>query len=154
MPLSLSFERATVDEARRGNCDAYKLDGEPVTAILEMPEALRRLANLERLRIENEYKLVSAAIRDLEDLLKSPERASACNQRTKRSEENFGDPRRTQIIRLGEGENASEYLAQNRYNAYGAFLGPSSQAVSFLALKASQLAALVALMPLDYVTYQ
>jgi DNA gyrase subunit A len=109
--IALIRKSATVDEARRGLIDTYKLDEIQANAILEMP--LRRLANLERLKIENEYKLVSAAIRDLEDLLKSPERLrQLVISELKKVKENFGDSRRTQIIRLGEGENASEYLTQ------------------------------------------
>ena len=109
--IALIRKSATVDEARRGLMQTYKLDEIQANAILEMP--LRRLANLERQKIEDEYKQVSAAIRDLEDLLSSALRMrQVVIQELKEVKEKFGDPRRTQIIRLGEGEKASEFLTQ------------------------------------------
>ena len=52
----------------------YKLTELQATAILDMQ--LRRLAALERKKIETEYKEISALIKDLEGLLKSPRRCA------------------------------------------------------------------------------
>lgn len=60
----------TVDDARQSLMTKFKLDEIQANAILEMP--LRRLASLERQKIEDEYKSVSKTIKDLEALLKSP----------------------------------------------------------------------------------
>ena len=97
----------TVDDARQSLMTKFKLDEIQANAILEMP--LRRLASLERQKIEDEYKSVSKTIKDLEALLKSPKAMrNVIITELKEIREKYADPRRTQIIRLGEGEKASE----------------------------------------------
>jgi DNA gyrase subunit A len=84
------------DQARGRLMRKYKLSTIQADAILEMP--LRRLSNLERKRIDTEYRQVTAQIKKLEALLRSDvkirnliaEEISAI--RTK-----YGDARRTQI---------------------------------------------------------
>ncbi|HPO58523.1 MAG TPA: DNA topoisomerase 4 subunit A, partial [Anaerolineaceae bacterium] len=58
------------DQARQRLMRQYKLDEAQAQAILDMP--LRRLAALERKKIEDEYKELLKTIRELEDLLASP----------------------------------------------------------------------------------
>lgn len=100
---------ATADEARSNLMSKYSLDEIQANAILEMP--LRRLASLERKRIEDEYKEVSRTIADLKALLKSPKlMRNVAVEELKEVKQKYGDPRRTQIIQLGEGEKASELL--------------------------------------------
>ncbi len=101
----------SVDDARQSLMTKFKLDEIQANAILEMP--LRRLASLERRKIEDEYKQVSKAIAELKALLKSPkEMRNVVINELKAVREKFADARRTQIIQLGEGEKASELFTQ------------------------------------------
>ncbi len=80
-------------------------------AILDMP--LRRLAGMERKKIEEEYKQTQKEIKELTGLLKSPKKmrevVAASLQEIK---ERFGDPRRTQIAMVEGGlEGASMKLS-------------------------------------------
>lgn len=101
----------SVDDARQSLMTKFKLDEIQANAILEMP--LRRLASLERKKIEDEFKLVSKTIEELKALLKSPKamRDVVINE-LRAIREKYADARRTQIIRLGEGEKASELFTQ------------------------------------------
>lgn len=101
----------SVDDARQSLMKKFKLDEIQANAILEMP--LRRLASLERKKIEEEYKQVSKTIDELQALLKSPKAMrKVVITELKTVREKFSDPRRTQIIQLGEGEKASELFTQ------------------------------------------
>jgi DNA gyrase subunit A len=84
----------------------YKLSELQAQAILDMP--LRRLAALERKKIEDEFKEVKAQIKELEGLLKSPlkMRQEAADE-LRAVKEAYGDRRRTQIVRLGAGVSAT-----------------------------------------------
>ena len=109
--ISLIRKSKTVDDARQGLMKKFNLDEIQANAILEMP--LRRLASLERSKIEDEYKLVSEVIRDLKALLASPVKMRRLVvAELKAVKEKYADPRRTQIIHLGNGEKASELLTQ------------------------------------------
>lgn len=75
-------------------------------AILDMP--LRRLAGLERKKIEDEYKQIQKTIKELSTLLKSPQKmrevvALALHE----IKEQFGDARRTQIAMVEGGIDAA-----------------------------------------------
>jgi DNA gyrase subunit A len=101
----------SVDDARQSLMKKFNLDEIQANAILEMP--LRRLASLERKKIEEEYKQVSKTIDELKALLKSPKAMrNVVIKELKDLREKFADPRRTQIIQLGEGEKASELFTQ------------------------------------------
>lgn len=101
----------SVDDARQSLMKKFNLDEIQSNAILEMP--LRRLASLERKKIEEEYKQVSKTINELKALLKSPKAMrNVVIKELKDLREKFADPRRTQIIQLGEGEKASELFTQ------------------------------------------
>jgi DNA gyrase subunit A len=89
----------TVDTARVNLCKRFKLSEIQATAILDMP--LRRLASLERKKIEDEYKDVNARIRYLEALLRSPKKMrDVVAEELTSVKESYGDRRRTQIVTL------------------------------------------------------
>lgn len=99
----------SVDDARQTLMAKYKLDEIQANAILEMP--LRRLASLERQKIEDEFKEVSKTIEDLKSLLASPKKMRlVVIDELKEVKDKYGDSRRTQIITLGEGERVSDFL--------------------------------------------
>jgi DNA gyrase subunit A len=78
-------------------------------AILDMQ--LRRLASLERKKIDTEYKELQAAIKALEQLLKTPKAMrQAVVDELQAVKQAYGDRRRTQIVSLKEGENRTTLL--------------------------------------------
>jgi DNA gyrase subunit A len=80
----------------------YRLSEIQAQAILDMQ--LRRLAALERKKIEDEYKEVLAQIKALEALLRSPLKLrQTVATELRQVKEAYGDRRRTQITRLGAG---------------------------------------------------
>jgi len=94
-----------VDAARSKLMKRYKLSELQANAILDMQ--LRRLAALERKKIETEYKEVNATIKDLTDLLKNPKRMrGVVADELLKVKEAYGDRRRTQIINLKAGKAA------------------------------------------------
>ncbi len=100
-----------VETARDNLKKRFKLDDIQANAILDMP--LRRLASLERKKIDIEYQEVSDRIKELKALLKSPKQMrQVVMDELKAVKVKYGDARRTQIIRLGEGSKASELLTQ------------------------------------------
>ncbi|NLE83684.1 MAG: DNA topoisomerase 4 subunit A [Chloroflexi bacterium] len=107
--IKLIKKSQSVDDARQGLMSKYGLDEIQANAILEMP--LRRLASLERKKIEDEFKEVSKLIEELKALLKSPKKMRrVVVDELREVREKYGDSRRTQIIMLGEGEKASDFL--------------------------------------------
>ncbi len=92
----------TVETARSNLQKRFKLTEIQTQAILDMP--LRRLASLERKKIEDEYKEVKARIRDLQSLLHSPKKMrETIAIELNRVKEKYNDRRRTQVIYLKEG---------------------------------------------------
>ncbi|MGB4594813.1 MAG: DNA gyrase subunit A [Anaerolineaceae bacterium] len=109
--IAIIRKAENVETARQNLMAKFNLDEIQANAILEMP--LRRLASLERKKIEEEYKLVSETIERLKALLKSPSKMrQEVIDELKAVKVKYGDPRRTQIIHLGEGEKVSELLTQ------------------------------------------
>jgi len=98
-----------VETARTNLMRKFDLDEVQANAILDMP--LRRLAALERKKIEDEYKEVSKRTKELQSLLKSPKkmREVVISELTE-VKEKYADPRRTQIIQMDEGETAGDLL--------------------------------------------
>ncbi len=91
-----------VETAKQNLCRRFKLSDEQAQAILDMP--LRRLAALERQKIEQEYKVVKAKIKALVALLKSPTKMrKVIADELGAVREGYGDMRRTQIISV-EGD--------------------------------------------------
>jgi DNA gyrase subunit A len=103
--IELIRSAADVDAARSKLMKRYKLSELQANAILDMQ--LRRLAALERKKIETEYKEVSATIKDLTDLLKNPKRMrGVVADELLKVKDAYGDRRRTQIINLKAGKAA------------------------------------------------
>jgi DNA gyrase subunit A len=95
-----------VDSARGRLVKRFKLTELQATAILDLQ--LRRLAALERKKIETEYKEVTATIKDLEALLKSPKRMrGVVSEELLKVKEQYGDRRRTQIVNLSANGKAA-----------------------------------------------
>jgi DNA gyrase subunit A len=107
--INLIRKSTTVEIAQKKLMDRFKLSKEQAHAILEMP--LRRLASLERKKIEQEYKDLVHLIKDLEALLASPPKIrKVIEEELLEAKERYGDPRRTQIVNLSEGESAHDLL--------------------------------------------
>ncbi len=89
------------DEAKARLMKRFKLSDAQTTAILDMP--LRRLAQLERQKIEDEYKEKKALIKYLESLLGSPKKMrEVIAGELKELKGKYGDRRRTQIVESGK----------------------------------------------------
>jgi DNA gyrase subunit A len=100
--VQLIRDSRDVDSARSKLMKSYKLSEIQANAILDMP--LRRLAALERKKIETEYKETQALIKKLEDLLASPKRMlTVISNELSDVKEAFGERRRTQIVEVGKG---------------------------------------------------
>ena len=82
----------------------FKLTELQATAILDLQ--LRRLAALERKKIETEHREMTAIIRDLETLLKSPKKMrGVVADELLNVKEQYGDRRRTQIVNLSKSKD-------------------------------------------------
>jgi DNA gyrase subunit A len=97
------------ETARQKLMKKFKLSELQANAILDMP--LKRLSQLERKKIEEEYKELLKTIRELEALLKSPKKMrQIIKDELIEIQTVYGDRRRTQIVSLKEGESASDKL--------------------------------------------
>ncbi len=95
----------TAESAHNNLRKRFKLTKIQAQAILDMP--LRRLASLERRKIEDEYKEMKARIRGLEGLLKSPLKMRQVVARELNDvKEKFGDRRRTQVVQIKGGKES------------------------------------------------
>jgi DNA gyrase subunit A len=98
-----------VDTARGKLMKRFKLTEVQATAILDLQ--LRRLAALERRKIETEYREVTTQIKDLENLLKSPKRMrGVVADELLKVKDQYGDRRRTQIINVSANGQAARTL--------------------------------------------
>ncbi|GIK41085.1 MAG: DNA gyrase subunit A [Chloroflexota bacterium] len=87
----------SADTARENLRKKFKLSEAQATAILDMP--LRRLAALERKKIETEYKEVLVRIKYLEDLLKNPKKIlGVIKEELAELKAKYDSPRRTTIV--------------------------------------------------------
>jgi DNA gyrase subunit A len=87
---------ATAEDARRELMSGFGLSQLQAQAILDMQ--LRRLANLERQKIADEYAELVKTIAYLEDLLANPKRILLLiREEVSQLKESFGDERRTEI---------------------------------------------------------
>ena len=94
--ITLIRESQSVDNARSALMTWYKLDELQAQAILDMP--LRRLAALEREKIENEHKELAKEIKSLQGLLSSKEKIDeVIKTETQEMRKKHADPRKTQI---------------------------------------------------------
>ncbi|MBC8076169.1 MAG: DNA gyrase subunit A [Chloroflexales bacterium] len=102
-------ESRTQDNARTNLMQNFALSEVQSQAILELQ--LRRLAALERQKIEDEYAEVIKLIAELEDILANPAKVLfLIKQDLKRLKEQYGDPRRTRIVPDVDGEVSDEDL--------------------------------------------
>src|SRR5262249_5512683 len=102
-------ESRNAESARNNLMRNFKLSEIQATAILEMQ--LRRLAALERRKIEEEYKEVIKLIAELEDILANPRKVlHLIAEDLKYLREKYGDDRRTRIIPDADGEVSDEDL--------------------------------------------
>lgn len=89
------------DDARAKLMKRFKLSDAQTTAILDMP--LRRLAALERRKIEDEHKEKLALIKNLAALLGSPKRMrEVIGEELRQIKDKYADRRRTQIVAAGK----------------------------------------------------
>jgi DNA gyrase subunit A len=97
------------DEARGKLMSRFALSEIQAVAILDMQ--LRRLAALERQKIEDELKLVRELIAYLEDLLAHPEKIlKVVKEELKKIRDRYADDRRTRVYKQKVGEFSEEDL--------------------------------------------
>ena len=97
------------DEAKDRLIKRFKLSDLQAQAILDLQ--LRRLATLERKKIEQEYKDLAEQIKELEALLKSPlKMRQVVEAELIAMRMAYADKRRTQIVNLKDGESAKALL--------------------------------------------
>jgi DNA gyrase subunit A len=102
-------ESADSDIAKKKLMERFGLSEIQATAILDMQ--LRRLAALERQKIEDEYKAIMELVNHLEDLLAHPEKIlTVIKNELTDLKEKFGDPRRTKVYKQALGEFSEEDL--------------------------------------------
>jgi DNA gyrase subunit A len=100
------------DEAKKNLMTKFKLSEIQATAILDMQ--LRRLAALERQKIEEEYQMVKETIAYLEDLLAHPAKILiVIGEELTKLKEKYSDPRRTKVYKSKVGEFSEEDLIPN-----------------------------------------
>lgn len=105
-------ESKTQDEAKANLIKRFKLSDLQATAILDLQ--LRRLAALERQKIEDEYQMVKETIEYLEDLLSHPEKIlKVIRDESDYLKEKYGDQRRTKVYKGKVGEFSEEDLIPN-----------------------------------------
>ncbi len=101
--IALIRGSSDVETARTGLMTEFNLSQIQAQAILDMQ--LRRLAALEREKIENEYNELVTLVTELEDLLSSPDKVySVIRKETLDLKRRHGDERRTEVhpAELGE----------------------------------------------------
>ena len=97
------------DEAKSNLMSRFKLSELQSVAILDMQ--LRRLAALERQKIEDEYKAIKQFIDKMEDLLAHPVKILALiKSELIEIKEKYGDPRLTKVYKNAVGEFSEEDL--------------------------------------------
>ena len=91
----------SAEAAKKGLIEQFSLSDIQAQAILDMQ--LRRIAALERQRIEDEYKAVKSRISELESLLADPAKIDAViKDETQELKKKHGDKRRTKIEAAAE----------------------------------------------------
>lgn len=100
------------DEAKKRLMERFGLSDIQTTAILDMQ--LRKLAALERQKIEDELALIRETIAYLEDLLAHPEKIlKVIKEEIAKLKEKYGDERRTKVYKSKVGEFSEEQLIAN-----------------------------------------
>ena len=107
--INLIRSAPDVETARTKLMKRFKLTELQATAILDLQ--LRRLAALERKKIETEYREMTALIKDLETLLKSPKKMrGVVAEELLKVKDQYGDRRRTQIVNLSANGKTTKTL--------------------------------------------
>lgn len=102
-------ESKTQEDAKKNLIERFKLSEIQATAILDMQ--LRRLAALEREKIEKEYEEIKKLIDSLTAILKDPGRVlDIIVKELEELKEKYGDERRTKIYKHAVGEFSEEDL--------------------------------------------
>jgi len=118
-----------VETARVKLMKRFKLTEVQANAILEMQ--LRRLAALERKKIETEYKEMVALIKELEALLKSPKKMrQVAAEELLRVKAAYGDRRRTQIFSLKKGKTAKMLTARDLLTEQTVWVGVTADGLA------------------------
>ncbi len=100
------------DEAKKKLMERFGLSDIQTTAILDMQ--LRKLAALERQKIEDELAMIRETIAYLEDLLAHPEKIlKVIKDELAKLKEKYGDERRTKVYKSKVGEFSEEQLIAN-----------------------------------------
>lgn len=103
----------TQDDARRNLISKFGFSEIQATAILDMQ--LRRLAALEREKIEKEYQELKKLIDRLISILRNPEKVlDIIIKEVTELKEQFGDERKTRIFKQKVGEFSEEDLIANK----------------------------------------
>ena len=107
--IALIRQSADAEAARQGLMAQFGLTQVQAQAILDMQ--LRRIAALERERIEEEYQGLVKTIAELEALLADPQKILAeIKKETRKLRKDYGDDRRTEIT----GEEARSYTPEEQ----------------------------------------
>lgn len=102
-------ESKTQEDAKNNLITRFKLSAIQATAILDMQ--LRRLAALEREKIEKEYEEIKKLIDQLVAILKDPQKVlDIITKELSELKEKYGDSRRTKIYKQALGEISEEDL--------------------------------------------
>lgn len=100
------------ETAKLGLMKSFKLSELQAQAILDMQ--LRKLAALERQKIEDELKEIVNTIKNFEELLSSPEKIiKTVQDELVKLKEQFGDERRTKVVKGKIGEIEEEDVITN-----------------------------------------
>jgi DNA gyrase subunit A len=111
--IALIRASANSDAAREGLMKLLEVDELQANAILDMQ--LRRLAALERQKINDEYDTLMAEIIELNKILNDPkQQRSIIKEELSEIAEKYGDDRRTQIIAGGDTDLSVEDLIPNQ----------------------------------------
>lgn len=105
-------ESKTQEDAKNNLMTKFKLTEIQAVAILDLQ--LRRLAALERQKIEEEYQMVKETIEYLEDLLAHPAKILlVIGEELKKLRQKYADERRTKVYKSKVGEFSDEDLIPN-----------------------------------------
>ncbi|MFA6981404.1 MAG: DNA gyrase subunit A [Patescibacteria group bacterium] len=110
--INLIRNSKDADAAKAGLIKNFDLSEIQAQAILDMQ--LRRLAALERQKIEDELKQIISTIKDFESLLSSPTRImDTVKDELAKIKEKYGDERKTKVVKGRVGEISDEDLVVN-----------------------------------------
>lgn len=100
------------EDAKVNIIKRFKFTERQAVAILEMK--LQQLANLERLKVEEELKEKKKLIKELSEILRSPKRIlKIIKDELLHLKEKYGDERRTKVVKSAVGQFTTEDLIPN-----------------------------------------